>query len=433
MIEDDEVVREFLIESRDNLDLLDRELVALEENPRSEARLASVFRTIHTIKGTAGFLSYGKLESIAHAGESLLSKLRDGVIVLDATRTTGLLVMVDAIRTLLAEISATGSEGPGHYGGLIESLTLLMNDASLPAANELLSAVAPEAKERAISMRPSGMSAAPAAAARRPPSGAASASEQTKGAAAAPVSPAPASLPAERSPGVSVAQVAQVAPKPAQEEARPAADPRIRVDVGLLDRLMNLVGELVLARNQLMQHATLSGEAGLITTCQRLNFITSELQEGVMKTRMQPIDNVWNKFPRVVRDLSHACGKQIVLEMEGKNTELDKTIIEAVSDPLTHLVRNAVDHGFETPERRAALGKPATGTLRLRAFHEGGRVNIEIADDGRGIDVERVRQKAIERGLLTAERAREILASKQRTSAVFTAPPQGLFLDKVFY
>jgi len=192
-------------------------------------------------------------------------------------------------------------------------------------------------------------------------------------------------------------------------EERTPVDPRIRVDVRLLDRLMNLVGELVLARNQLLQNASSSPDNALVSTCQRLNLITTELQEGVMKTRMQPIENVWNRFPRVVRDLSQLCGKAVKLEMEGASTELDKTIIEAIGDPLTHLVRNSVDHGIETPEQRAAAGKQASGTLRLRAYHEGGRVNIEISDDGRGIDAERVKSRALERGLITPERAHALL------------------------
>ncbi len=206
-----------------------------------------------------------------------------------------------------------------------------------------------------------------------------------------------------------------IAPSPARSaeaasEERHTADPRIRVDVSLLDRLMNLVGELVLARNQLLQHAGKSESAGLIATSQRLNLITTELQEGVMKTRMQPIDHLWSRYPRVVRDLALACGKQVKLDTDGESTELDKSIIEAIADPLAHLVRNGVDHGIETPEERQAAGKPAVGTLRMRAFHEGGRVNIEISDDGAGIDVERVKAKAVERGLISTEKARAMLA-----------------------
>jgi two-component system chemotaxis sensor kinase CheA len=178
---------------------------------------------------------------------------------------------------------------------------------------------------------------------------------------------------------------------------------------------VNLVGELVLARNQILQFGTTVKDAGFVNASQRLNLLTTELQEGVMKTRMQPIGNVWNKFPRIVRDLAYACGKEVALELDGTETELDRTIIEAIKDPLTHAVRNAVDHGLETAAKRVAAGKPGTGRLLLRAFHEGGQVNIEVSDDGAGLDVERIRARAIERGLVSSDRAarmseREVIA-----------------------
>lgn len=392
MSEDEELVKEFLIESRDNLDQLDIELVALEEDPSSQARLSSVFRTIHTIKGTAGFFGFKKLEAVAHVGETLLSRLRDGLIQLDANRTTGLLAMVDSIRTLLLEVERSGNEGSGHYGAVIEALSLLADDGTAAAGHRALLS---SGGVRRTSASPRAQASMPPDA--PPPVGDAAAGDLPRREQPVVIEPlAP----------VGETRVVPAPPPRAADEPRGAADSRIRVDVGLLDRLMNLVGELVLARNQLVQHSAGSGDAALITTCQRLNLITSELQEGVMKTRMQPIDNVWSKFPRVVRDLSLTCGKQINLEMEGKNTELDKTIIEAISDPLTHLVRNAADHGIEAPDIRSAAGKRPAGTLKLRAFHEGGRVNIEIIDDGRGIDPERVRAKAVERGLLSPERVR---------------------------
>jgi two-component system chemotaxis sensor kinase CheA len=177
------------------------------------------------------------------------------------------------------------------------------------------------------------------------------------------------------------------------------------VDVVLLDRLMNLVGELVLARNQILQHTQDVQDAGLVASGQRLNLITSELQEGVMKTRMQPIGNIWSKFPRTVRDVAMSCGKSMRIEMEGKETELDKTIIEAIKDPLTHLVRNSVDHGIETPDKRVQAGKTEDGLLLLRAYHEGGQVNIEIRDDGAGLNTEKIKKKAVQRRLITAEQA----------------------------
>jgi two-component system chemotaxis sensor kinase CheA len=206
-----------------------------------------------------------------------------------------------------------------------------------------------------------------------------------------------------------------------QEQGGPvtsASDRTIRLDVGLLDQLMNLVGELVLARNQILQFANTTEESALVATSQRLNLITSELQEGVMKTRMQPIGNIWGKFPRTVRDLALACGKRVRVEMEGKEIELDKTLIEAIKDPLTHIVRNSVDHGIERPEVRQAAGKDPEGRLFLRAFHEGGQVNIEILDDGAGLDQERIRNKAIQRGLISAEQA-DRLSDREIVNLIF--------------
>jgi two-component system, chemotaxis family, sensor kinase CheA len=429
----DEILQEFLIESRENLDQLDRELVALEGDPRNPSRLASIFRTVHTIKGTAGFFQFAKLEAVAHVGENLLSRMRDGVIVLDRVRTTALLAMLDAIRVLLTQIEASEAEGEGEYGNLIAALSAACHDEKIEEAATLLGlrsadtqllpalpvvAPLPQPFVKLPSIPVPAAAAPPAAA---PPAAAPPAVAATLKAAVAQgarvVTPVPAPPTTPQTPAVKSgpAEPGRArAPSGREHEHEPAAperhavDPRIRVDVRLLDRLMNLVGELVLARNQLLQHASGSAEAGLLSTCQRLNLITTELQEGVMKTRMQPIENVWNRFPRVVRDLSQLCGKQVRLEMEGGSTELDKTIIEAIGDPLTHLVRNSIDHGIELPEKRAAAGKPALGTLRLRAYHEGGRVNIEISDDGNGIDAERIKTRAVERGLITPDRARTL-------------------------
>jgi two-component system chemotaxis sensor kinase CheA len=205
-------------------------------------------------------------------------------------------------------------------------------------------------------------------------------------------------------------------PRPAATQAAPTSPPApepaaqksesVRVDVALLDKLMNLVGELVLARNQVLQHVGEDArDTAFVATSQRLNLITAELQEGVMKTRMQPINNIWGKFPRMVRHLASVCGKSVRMEMEGQDTELDRTILEAIKDPLTHIIRNSVDHGVELPEARLAAGKPAEGRLYLRAFHESGQVNMEIIDDGKGIDVEAVMVKAVERGLISVAEA----------------------------
>jgi two-component system, chemotaxis family, sensor kinase CheA len=395
MDEMDEVIAEFLVESYENLDRLDRDLVDLEQNPSADT-LAGIFRTIHTIKGTSGFLGYAKLESITHVGENLLSRLRDGELELNAEITSGLLALVDGVRQILASIEADGSEGPGDWTPLVERLAALNRLAeALPFGQVAIQAgkTSPQAVERAVAAQRQGD---------------------------------------PRHIGEILVEAGELQPSDvvdtlaAQGEHRPSmADNNIRVDVGQLDKLMNLVGELVLARNQILQFTTNQAggglvDAGLVSTSQRLNLITTELQAGVMKTRMQPIGNVWSKFPRVVRDLAVTCGKQVRIEMDGRETELDKTIIEAIKDPLTHLVRNAVDHGIETPEARRAAGKPAEGRLLLRAFHESGQVNIEISDDGAGLDVERIKRKAVERGLVSLEHA-ERMSDREACQLIFVA------------
>ena len=395
MEEPDEITKEFLVESYENLDQLDQELVALETEPGNTERIASIFRTIHTIKGTSGFLGFTELQRVTHVGENLLSKLRDAELDLNQGRTTGLLQMVDAVRSILGAIEETGEESDDRYDELIGELERLLSpDADAPEA---------PASEPAAPEAPAAEPAAPSA-----PVPEAAADQ------AAPEAPVSEALEAEApvlDEAAPKAQAPEAEPKPKKEESsargghHAVAETSIRVDVGLLDDLMNLVGELVLARNQILQHAAGTDDTAFVSTTQRLNLITTELQEGLMKTRMQPIGNVWNKFPRVVRDLAIACSKQVMIEMEGKETELDRTILEAIKDPLTHVVRNAVDHGIESPEARVAAGKPATGRLLMRAYHEGGQVNIEISDDGAGINVERVKQKAIDKGLLTVERA----------------------------
>jgi two-component system chemotaxis sensor kinase CheA len=412
MDEMDEVVGEFLVESYENLDRLDRDLVDLEQNPSPE-KLAGIFRTIHTIKGTSGFLGYGKLESVTHVGENLLSRLRDGELAMDADITSGLLAMVDAVRQILANIEGGGTEGETDWTTLVERLAALNRPAAaVPEAAE----TEPDDDEQ-LEGTPFGQMAIHAG--RTTP-------QAVERAVAAQQQGDPRHI------GEILVEAGELEPADvvdtlaAQAEARPSmADNNIRVDVGQLDKLMNLVGELVLARNQILQFTTNQTggglvDAGLVSTSQRLNLITTELQAGVMKTRMQPIGNVWSKFPRVVRDLAVTCGKQVRIEMDGRETELDKTIIEAIKDPLTHLVRNAVDHGIETPEARRAAGKPAEGRLLLRAFHESGQVNIEISDDGAGLDVERIKRKALERGLVGLEHA-ERMSDREASQLIFVA------------
>ena len=369
-MQDQDVIREFLVESHENLSRLDQELVELEKRPQDAALLASIFRTIHTIKGTCGFFAFSTLERITHQAESLLSQLRDGKRELTPSLVSLILETVDATRKVLASIEASGGEGPDRFEEITERLRVAAQSPGMPGEPTF---------SRPLGPTVSGTGGAERRDVRRP----------TK-------------------------------PKPEENGVKSSAvaDANIRVGVGLLDKLMDLVGELVLTRNQILQFNTEREDAALNATSQRLNLITTELQEGVMKTRMQPIGMVWNKLPRVVRDMAVALGKQIRLEMDGAETELDRTIIEAIKDPLVHLVRNSCDHGIEPPEVRARAGKPAQGRLSLRAYHEGGQVNIEIGDDGAGIDVARVKQKAIEKGLLRPEQA-EKLSDREALNLIF--------------
>jgi two-component system chemotaxis sensor kinase CheA len=355
--------------------------VDLEKRPNDAGLLASIFRTIHTIKGTCGFFQMTKLEAVTHVAENLLNQVRNLEPPLTPPLVSLILDTVDVVKRILAHIEATGEEGDESNDGLLARLNAAyeapVTSAPLPACEvapgRAAAVVVPMVAPGGLNDQEAKLSMPDSAAASVTTSGSTGAPSQDGEAAAA--------------------------------SKGSVADSTIRVDVGLLDKLMNLVGELVLARNQILQFNVHAEEAGLNATFQRLNLITTQLQEGVMKTRMQPIGMVWNKLPRVVRDLAQNCGKQIQVEMDGAETELDKSIIEAIKDPLTHIVRNSCDHGIELPALRVSRGKPAQGRLLLRAFHEGGQVNIEVSDDGAGIDPQRLKEKAIEKGLLRPEQA----------------------------
>ncbi len=428
MAENEEFIREFLDESYENLDQLDQDFIALETAPHDHQRLASIFRTIHTIKGTSGFFGFSKLGAIAHAGESVLSRLREGTLVLDPAITTGLLDCVDAIRKVLKSIETTGQEGNSDFRALNEQL------AKISASPK----VSPQAKSSGstpVTDSPATRQAsiAPVAVTVKPP-----APPQTPSTPPLPLPTAksPPSTPpiavtsegtlkpiAEATSGENVvapATPAKSSEAPPEREVAKAstAEGSIRVDVAVLDRLMNLVGELVLARNQLLQFTRYYEDRTLQGVTHRVNQITSELQQGVMKTRMQPISGLWSKLPRVVRDLAATCKKEVQLEMCGQETELDRSLIEAIRDPLTHLIRNSIDHGIESPEGRLAVGKPSMGMLRLSAYHEGGLVNIEIIDDGQGIAVDRIKRRALERGLITEQDA-AIMSENELIQLIF--------------
>ncbi|MEZ5403632.1 MAG: chemotaxis protein CheW [Bryobacteraceae bacterium] len=427
-MEDQEIVNEFLIESSENLSRLDQEMVELEQRPGDGQLLASIFRTIHTIKGTCGFLGFHTLESITHHAENLLSQVRNGERPLTAELVSLVLQTVDATKQELLSIEQTGHESGNEHADLRARLQVACEavasepGASEPGASEpvgseavaceaVRSEAAASAEMPAPASAPAGPeSVAPAPVATPPTPAATPPVSSTSNAQPEARSPEPPKTPPADSPAETEPQAGSRGPS--------VADATIRVDIGLLDKLMNLVGELVLARNQILQFSGRLEDTQFNATTQRLNLITTQLQEGVMKTRMQPIGVVWNKLPRVVRDLASACGKQIQLEMDGADTELDKSIIEAIKDPLTHIVRNCCDHGIEAPDVRAGRGKPVSGTLSLRAFHEGGQVIIEIHDDGGGIDPEKVKARALQKGVLRPEQV-ERMSEREALHLIF--------------
>ncbi len=346
----DDLLAEFLTETNESLAELDVALLKLERTPNDRETLSQIFRLVHTIKGTCGFLGLPRLERVAHAGESVLGKVRDGALTVTPDIVSLILRALDRIKAIVTGLGATGAEPVGDDAPLIAAL-----DEAAAGPSTLLATL---------------LDAAPA------PAPAATVPQARE--------PAPPRLP-------------EAAPSPAAE---PVAQ-TIRVTVDVLEDLMTLVSELVLTRNQLLQLARSQEDGAFTVPLQRLSQITSDLQEGVMKTRMQPIGNAWNKLPRLVRDLARDLDKKIELTMHGQETELDRQVLELIKDPLTHMVRNSGDHGLELPAERRAAGKPEIGRISLKAYHEGGHIIIEIADDGRGLAVERIRAKTIANGLAT--------------------------------
>ena len=420
----DDLLADFLTETNENLAELDLALVTLERTPDDAATLALIFRMVHTIKGTCGFLGLPRLERVAHAGESVLGKVRDGALAVTPDMISLVLTALDRIKAILAGLAATGAEPEGDDAPLVAALEATAAGKPVPAA----AAATPPALLNPA-RQPGQATPEAAKAAEDVPT-----AEET--ATAADVPPPP---------------VADAPPPPAIPQSRPAeaaaatnapaATQTIRVTVEVLEDLMTLVSELVLTRNQLLQLARAEEDSGFTAPLQRLSHITSDLQEGVMKTRMQPIGNAWNNLPRLVRDLALEMDKKIELVMLGADTELDRQVLELIKDPLTHMVRNSGDHGLEKPAERRAMGKPETGRITLNAFHEGGHILIEVADDGRGLPVDRIRAKVLSQGLATeAELAgmsdgqlqRFIFRAGFSTAAVVTAVSgRGVGMDVV--
>tara|TARA_R110002124_G_scaffold45004_1_gene136561 strand:- start:1623 stop:4742 length:3120 start_codon:yes stop_codon:yes gene_type:complete len=518
----DDLVADFIAETREGLEALDSELVRFEQSPDDPETLGGIFRLIHTIKGTCGFLGLSRLQNVAHAAENVLGAFRDGDLAVTPGAVSAVLDTVDLIRSITDALAATGGEPAGDDSVLIARLEAFLEgeatsteagaaaaeveadpvpaamvdgrnlieqlggDATVDAAAEsvlarlqsegqfgflvghadpdrLQAAVrdslcglarkreASDAFVRALADISDGlvtgdhvvtlfemMAAAmgeldvaegPIAELRALALPAVSAPVCSDDAPAVPValeddgqpevdpaassvasppapvsdpmpSPMPAAVTASASPS------AAVATKPDGEGAGPAQT--IRVSVDALEHLMTVVSELVLIRNQLIQTLRLEPESAFAAPLNRLNQVTSELQEGVMTTRMQPISGAWAKLPRLVRDLAQDLGKTIDLTMHGQDTELDRQVLELIKDPLTHMIRNAADHGLETPAERLAAGKSEAGRISLQARHEGGAIVIEISDDGRGLPADKLRAKALASGIVTPAQAEQM-------------------------
>ncbi|MGF1626128.1 MAG: chemotaxis protein CheW [Alphaproteobacteria bacterium] len=407
----DDLLSEFLTETTESLALLDVELIKLEQTPDDPELLGSIFRLVHTIKGTCGFLGLPRLEAVAHASENVLGKVRDGALDITPVAISTILESLDQIKWILAELEAKEAEPEGEDAELISRLNAIADGDAPPSGPavtwESLEAASEDAEE-AVDTDDAVVAAEPIVAAAPEPVVAADADDDSD-----------ADLPAH--PVVAKPAAALVKAEPHGDVKESAvANQTIRVSVDLLENLMTLVSELVLTRNQLLQMIRNQTDSEFNVPLQRLSHVTSELQENVMKTRMQPIGNAWAKLPRIVRDLSVELGKKIELEMIGADTELDRQVLELIKDPLTHMVRNSADHGLETPDVRSAAGKRETGTIVLRAYHEGGHIIIQISDDGKGLDLDRIKQKLVGQGL-ASEAELDAMTDQQIQQFIFKA------------
>jgi two-component system, chemotaxis family, sensor kinase CheA len=417
----DDLLREFLTETNESLDTVDNQLVKFEQDPNNAKILDNIFRLVHTIKGTCGFLGLPRLEALAHAGETLMGKFRDGMPV-TGEAVSLILASIDRIKEILSGLEANETEPEGSDQDLIVQLQeMVERGMAAMAAATTASPIAPVAPTVAAPVAVAQGMLVPQILERELRPGEVSLDElerafretEIETASAPPIAPV-----AEPEPAPVVAAAPEAAPrakakataKPAAgksvienevQEADKIANQSIRVNVDTLEHLMTMVSELVLTRNQLLEISRRNEDTEFKVPLQRLSNVTAELQEGVMKTRMQPIGNAWQKLPRIVRDLSGELHKQIELEMHGADTELDRQVLDLIKDPLTHMVRNSADHGLETAAERLAAGKPEQGTIRLSAYHEGGHIIICIADNGRGLNTERIKAKAVSNGLVS--------------------------------
>jgi len=372
----DDLLREFVTETNESLDVVDVELVRFEQDPNNAQILDNIFRLVHTIKGTCGFLGLPRLEALAHAAETLMGKFRDGAPA-SSEAVTLILATIDRIKGILESLEREQREPEGADADLISSLERMVERVGSAGTQEepahTFGTLVSQVLERPLRSDEDSLDDLERA-----------------------------FRDTETDPYVVKSRSAPVvADAVAKDDDGKGASQSIRVTVDTLEHLMTMVSELVLTRNQLLEIVRKHEESEFKTPLQRLSNVTAELQEGVMKTRMQPIGNAWQKLPRIVRDLSNELGKKIELEMHGAETELDRQVLDLIKDPLTHMVRNSADHGLETSEQRRAIGKPEHGLIRLSAYHEGGYIIIRIADDGRGLNTERIKSKAIAQGLVS--------------------------------
>ena len=398
----DDLLSEFLTETNESLDVVDVELVKFEQNPNDAQILDNIFRLVHTIKGTCGFLGLPRLEALAHAGETLMGKFRDGAPVTEEAVSL-ILVSIDRIKDILADLEANeGQEPEGSDQDLISELERMaeaedvaMNGgdgADAEAADDEDAPLVVQALEREL--RPGEVSLDDLEKAFQE-------TEVEMEAAVEDTAPVVEEAKPEAPKPAAVAKAAPKVEAPKADAKGAVSNQSIRVHVETLEDLMTMVSELVLTRNQLLEIVRQHEDSEFKVPLQRLSNVTAELQEGVMKTRMQPIGNAWQKLPRIVRDLAQELDKKIELDMVGADTELDRQVLELIKDPLTHMVRNSADHGLELPEERRAAGKSPIGTVRLSAYHEGGHIIIEVSDDGRGLPRDKITSKIIANGLAT--------------------------------
>ena len=373
----DDLLAEFLTETNESLDVVDVELVRFEQEPNNTKILGNIFRLVHTIKGTCGFLGLPRLEALSHAAETLMGKFRDGMPV-TADAVTLVLATIDRLKDVLAGLEQNQREPDGSDADLIAELERMAVAASAAAKPEpqddksTAGSLVYQVLEREL--RPGEVSLDDLE----------RAFQETA---------------VEQPAAKADARKAKLGGEDEERADSKVAAQSIRVNVDTLETLMTMVSELVLTRNQLLEIVRQHEDSEFKVPLQRLSNVTAELQEGVMKTRMQPIGNAWQKLPRIIRDLSAELGKEIELEMHGADTELDRQVLDLIKDPLTHMVRNSADHGLETPDVRRAAGKPEKGTIRLSAYHQGGHIIIDISDDGRGLNTGKIRHKAVDLGL----------------------------------